>query len=183
MTLRNARAPLAAGLLFVALALGFAAGARNLGNGWEVLGTVEATLGDMPVTLVSGVKLDTGEATMIETEDARGRMVTIGAMTPGASGEPGLPILTLKLGPIEDGLYPALALDLREAERVLMANEWSETDATLSDFVLLPDGTLSFSFAAELVVMTQSPDGGFVPLHGAVGQTIEGRFDGRLPGR
>lgn len=179
----KARTLLRAGILLVALVTASVAAADTLGEGWKVIGTVEATLGETPVTLVAAVKLDTGEATMIETDDAHGHMVTIGAVTPNPSGEPGLPLLTLKLGPIETGRPPALALDLREAERVQMANEWSETDATLSDFVLLPDGTLSFFFAAELVVMTQSPDGGFVPLPGAVGQMISGRFDGRLPDR
>lgn len=183
MTRPATRALLRAGILFVALVAATATIARNLGEGWKVLGTVEARLGDTPVTLVAGIRLETGEATMIETYDLHGHVVTIGAMTPNSSGEPGLPILTLKLGPIEDGLPPALALDLREAERVLMANEWSETDAVLSEFFLSPDGRIGFSFAAELMVMTPSPDGGYVPLPGAVGQTIEGRFDGRLPDR
>ena len=183
MTMCSPRALVRAGILFAGLALACAASAQTLGEGWEVLGTVEARLGDIPATLFAVVKLDSGDATVMETDDVHGYSVTIGAMTLNASGEPGLPILTLRLGPIEDGVPPALALDLREAERVLMANEWSETDSALSDFALRPDGTLSFSFAAELVVMTPSPDGGYVPLHGAVGQTIEGRFDGRLPDR
>jgi hypothetical protein len=181
LSVSSALRRLGAGL--AALAVGAMAFAQPLSQGWEVLGTVEATIGDTPATFLAVRRTDTGETTLRETRGEAGHEIAIGAMTPGANGEPGLPILSLRLGPV-DGIAPAhLAIDLREAERVLMANEWSETDAVLSDLSLLPDGTLGFAFEAELIVMTPSPDGGYVPLHGAVGQKIAGRFDGRLPNR
>jgi hypothetical protein len=167
----------------IAAATSLPAGAQGLSEAWEVIGTVEAMIDDTPVTFHAARRIDTGEATVMETGDADGHIITIGAMTPDAAGEPGLPILTLRLEAGHAGLPAALDIDLREAERVLMANEHSETDAVIEDLTLDEDGALSFSFQAELMVMAPNPDGSFAPLPGAVGDQISGRFTGRLPDR
>lgn len=157
------------------------AGAQPLSDAWEVLGTVEATIGEAPATMVAARRIDTGEATVMVEETDKGRLISIAAMTPDAAGAPGLPLLTLKLGPFRGPVPDTLAIDLREAERVLMAADQSESKAVLTDVQLAPDGTLSFAFEADLVVMVPDAEGGFVPLAGAVGQMITGRFHGHVP--
>jgi hypothetical protein len=173
---------MAGAALLLALGLGPAL-AEGLSEGWEVLGTVEVTFDDGPATLYAARRIETGEVTVIESEDADGKVISIGAMTPDATGEPGVPILTLKLGPYRGGIPTTIALDLREADRVLMAGGDSETKAALSRIRLSPAGELSFHFTAELVVMAPSADRTHAPLPGAVGEHIEGRFEGRLPDR
>ena len=171
----------AMGVSFPVLMAAHAAVAQPLSDAWEVIGTVEGLLDETAVTMVSARRIDTGEATVMRKITSDGQVISIGAMTVGQGGEPGLPILTLKLGPFTGDAPETVAIDLRDAERVLMANEHSETDAVLTDISLLADGTLSFGFEAELVVMAPSADGGYTPLAGAVGQMITGRFDGQLP--
>lgn len=171
----------AMGACFPVLMAAAVAVAQPLSDAWDVIGTVEGTLDDAPVTMVSARRIDTGEATVMRKTTADGQVISIGAMTVGQGGEPGLPILTLKLGPFTGDAPETVAIDLRDAERVLMANEHSETDAVLTDIRLSADGTLSFGFEAELMVMAPSADGGYTPLAGAVGQQITGRFDGHLP--
>ncbi|MGI1661289.1 hypothetical protein ACRDNQ_03525 [Palleronia sp. KMU-117] len=165
----------------VAAAACLPAAAQDLSDDWEVIGTVEAMIDDAPMTFFAARRIDTGEATVIETPGTDGRIITIGAMTPDQAGEPGLPILTLKLHADRAGFPAMLEIDLREAERVLMANDHSETDALLEDLRIDADGGLSFAFQAELMVMAPNADGSFAPLPGAVGDLISGRFDGRLP--
>jgi hypothetical protein len=157
------------------------AAAQTLSDAWEVIGTVEAVLDDAPVRMVSARRLDTGEATALRQITENGQVISIGAMTVDEAGEPGLPILTLKLGPFVGDLPDAVTIDLRDAEGVMMANEHSETDAVLTDISLSEDGALSFGFEAELMVMAPSADGGYTPLAGAVGHRTTGRFDGGLP--
>lgn len=167
----------------IAAATCLPAGAQGLSEAWEVIGTVEATIDDTPATFHAARRIDTGEATVMETDGPDGNVITIGAMTPDAAGEPGLPILTLRIQAGKAGLPATLDIDLREAERVLMANDHSETDAVIEDLALDATGALSFSFQAELMVMAPNPDGSFAPLPGAVGDQISGQFVGRLPDR
>jgi hypothetical protein len=169
-----------------ALALAFGLGpalAQGLSKDWEVLGTVEVIFDDGPATLYAARRIETGEAMVMESEGPEGKVISIGAVMPDANGEPGVPILTLKLGPYRGGIPTTISLDLREADRVLMAGDESETKAALSRIRLSPAGDLSFDFTAELVVMAPSEDGTHAPLAGAVGEHIEGRFEGRLPDR
>ena len=169
-----------------ALALAFGLGpalAQGLSKDWEVLGTVEVQFDHGPATLYAARRIETGEAMVMESEGPEGRVITIGAVMPDASGEPGVPILTLTLGPYRGGIPLTLSLDLREADRVLMAGSDSETTAVLSRIRLTPAGELSFDFSAELAVMAPNADGTHAPLPGAVGEHIEGRFEGRLPDR
>jgi len=158
-----------------------AAVAQTLSDAWEVIGTVEAMIGDTPASMVSARRLDTGEATVMRRTETDGEVISIGAMTVDERGEPGLPILTLKLGPFTATLPETVTIDLRDAEGVMMANEHSETDAVLTDISLSADGMLSFGFEAELMVMAPAADGGYTPLAGAVAQQITGRFEGPLP--
>jgi hypothetical protein len=168
----------------MALALGVGpALAEGLSAEWEVLGTVEVEFDDGPATLYAARRIATGEATVMESEGPEGKVISIGAVMPDANGEPGVPILTLKLGPYRGGIPITVAVDLREADRVLMAGGDSETTAAISRIRLTPAGELSFDFTADLVVMAPSADGTHAPLPGAVGERIEGRFEGRLPDR
>lgn len=168
----------------LALAVGLApVWAQGLSDDWEVLGTVEVVFDHGPATLYAARRVATGEATVTETEGPAGKVISIGAAMPDANGEPGVPILTLTLGPYRGGIPLTLSVDLREADRVLMAGGDSETTAALSRIRLTPAGELSFDFTAELVVMAPSADGTHAPLPGAVGERIEGRFEGRLPDR
>jgi hypothetical protein len=171
----------AMGVCFPVLMAAAAAVAQPLSDAWEVIGTVEGLLDETPVTMVSARRIDTGEATVMRKLTGDGQVISIGAMTVDQKGEPDLPILTLKLGPFTGDAPETVAIDLRDAERVMMANEHSETDAVLTDISLKADGTLSFGFEAELMVMAPSADGGYTPLAGAVGQQITGRFEGQLP--
>jgi hypothetical protein len=173
---------LAGAALALALGLGPAL-AEGLSADWEVLGTVEVEFDDGPATLYAARRIATGEATVMESEGPEGRVISIGAAMPDANGEPGVPILTLKLGPYRGGIPLTVALDLREADRVLMAGGDSEAKAAITRIRLTPAGELSFDFTADLVVMAPSADGTHAPLAGAVGERIEGRFEGRLPDR
>jgi hypothetical protein len=181
MTPRTLRIAAAMGVLLPALLSGATAVAQTLSDAWEVIGTVEAVIGDTPASMVSARRLDTGEATVMRRTEKDGEVISIGAMTVDDQGEPGLPILSLKLGPFTAALPETVTIDLRDAEGVMMANEHSETDAVLTDISLSADGILSFGFEAELMVMAPTPDGGYTPLAGAVGQQITGRFEGPLP--
>lgn len=158
-----------------------AAAAEELAEHWEILGTFTVTLDEEETRLYAVRNTDTGDATLSRDNYSGAQVIQVTGVKPNDDGEPGVPILTATLGPYLGELPEEVSIDLREADRVLMANIDSETSATLNAVSLDDEGNLSFVFEAELAVMTPTADGAFEPAAGAVPTMVTGSFEGRLP--
>ena len=163
------------------LCLAGAGVAQDLASNWEILGTFTVTMDDEETELYAVRDTETGNATLSRQSENGAELIQITGVTPNDDGQPGVPILTVTLGPYVGKNPFGISVDLREADRVLMANRTIETEAVLNSVALDDAGNLSFAFAAELSVMTPLADGGFETAAGAVPASISGTFVGRVP--
>lgn len=174
-------------LLMAGIACAGQLGAQELSAGWQVLGTFRITLDDTDMVLHAVREVETGNTTLKRDDEGALSTLQIGGVSSTPDGTPGVPILTITLGPFwrnapDRSLSPSdITVDLREADRVLMATPESETAATLNAVELHEDGSLNFTFEAELAVMAASSEGGFEPAAGLVPARIVGSFSGRMP--
>ncbi len=157
------------------------ASAQGLGEGWTVLGEYTVMIGKDTKSLYAVEDSESGNRTMSDDDYGGFRVLQITGVAPGPEGNPGVPILTVTIGPWSGETPDEVAIEYREADRVLMANIDSESEPVLSEFALENDGTLTFAFEGDLAVMTPTSDGAFEPVPGAVSTMISGTFTGILP--
>jgi len=155
--------------------------AQPLSENWQVLGTFEVSVDAEELALHAVADSATGAATLSRDSHGEYEVIQITGLVPGPGGEPGVPILTVTLGPYLGDVPEEITLEYREADRVLMASIDSETEAVLHEVTISPEGEIAFSFEGELAVMTPLPEGGFEPTAGAMAVAISGRFSGVLP--
>jgi len=155
--------------------------AQDLSDRWDVVGTYTVAVADESLQLFAVVDTESGSGTLSHDIYGGYEVIQVTGVAADQNGEPGVPILTVTLGPYSGEIPQDISVEFREADRVLMANIDSETSATLDEVRLTEHGGLEFSFSAELAVMTPTADGAFEPAAGAVPTMISGSFVGTLP--
>ncbi|SER94698.1 hypothetical protein SAMN04490244_10487 [Tranquillimonas rosea] len=155
--------------------------AQEFDDAYEVIGTLELTLGGEDHTLYALNDTERDRAYVTAQDSAGFTIVTISAVAED-DGRPARPFATL-LATLEDGAVAdgTVSVDWRTEDRVLMANSDSGAPADVTDFSRGDDGAITLSFSGEMQPMESGDDMDASPIEGGTPVAVEGTFTGTLP--
>lgn len=153
--------------------LATAAAAQFLAQGWTETGKLELTVNNEPLRFVSLIAPD-GSSSVSVTEDGDLTTISIDAATLNQRGEPGLPVVSIVIGPFDGERFPGEArFLLNTGDGMLVADGEAAPPLRLS-FPRLAGGKLTFSFSGEAVLGGEAA-GLPTPFR------VSGRYAGTIP--
>lgn len=168
--------------LGLALAVASPLAAQDFADRYEVIGTLDMTLGGESQTLYA-LRDTERERTYIDTREAAGfTIMTISAVAEGEDGGLDRPYaslaLTLENGAPADG---GISVVVTTEEAELMANQDSGQEARVDSLTMGEDGAIELSFSGTLLPMETDADYNATPVEGGEPVEVSGSFSGQVP--